>query len=288
MGFESRMDIWLRFDGYTPYRYNKILQRIHTENDFSKLISTYPKAEIGDAPKSLSKRYLIKNLRWLPGQNVQFIQNARETYEAGLRASSHIRPILYHYSWHSFFAFLMYTFMKFDGPAKGHGITVSKMERNEINLVFHPPRKKGFFQRTLDVMTILGYPLVFARWIPVVKEKEITFVENNISPFADVERINLGDIVTFDAKAYIDELTAKFKFKQGTKDLVDMNHCIMSFVMHLAASTITRYKPKVWTEILEGEREYESMILRGVRQAYGVYVYFVTQIHSHILKKYEV
>ena len=286
MTFESRMDIWLRFDKYTPYYYRKFLERLHSQNKYSSLVSRYAEKKDTDPPRPLSKKYLAKNRIWLSRQNVRFIENARETYEAGLRASSHIKPILYHYSWHSFLAFLMYTFMRFDGRARGHGITVTKMERNEINLDFHPFRKKGFFQRVLDTLTILGYPLAFARWIPILKEKDtLVFMENTISPFADIKRINLKDILTFNQHDYIREFMAKFESKHPrTHELANMNECVRSFITLFTASTITRYKPQVWSEILEGEREYESMSLTQVRDSYENYVYFVTQMHE-VLKK---
>ena len=281
------MDIWLRFDGYTPYYYYKVLEKRHSENKISKSISLYAKKKITDSPKSLSKSYLAKNGQWLSRQNVQFIENARETYEAGLRASSHIKPILYHYSWNSFLAFLMYTFLRFDGVAKGHGITVTKMQRDEINLEFHPFKRKGFFQRILDVLTVLGYPLAFARWMPVVdKNDNVIFVENNISSISNVKKMNLRDILTFNADNYIRNIKARARVKPDTdpQDLTLMNECIKNFIMLFTASTISRYKPHFWTEILEGEGEYESMLLTQVRNAYDFYVYFVTHVHSNILE----
>ena len=285
LGFESRSEIWLRFDGYTPYYYRKVLEGLHSENGRKKLIISYAQKKTTDQPKPLSRRYLAKNRASLSRQNVRFIENARETYEAGLSASNHIKPILYHYSWHSFLAFLMYTFMRFDGRAGGHGITVSKMEPHEINLEFHPFKKKGFFQRVLDVLTILEYPLAFAKWIPILEDRSITFVENSPSPFAGTERVNLKDIAAFDAKAYVLKVLEKFELPAHVmEEPIWMNDCIRSFIMHFAASTISRYKPQVWSKILEGEKEYESTILTKVRQGYENYGYFITQIHNRFLK----
>lgn len=281
------MNVWISFDGYTPFHYSKILERLHAENNFSKLISLYAEKKSVDSPKALSKEYLAKNRKWLSRQNVRFMENARETYDAGLRASSHIKPILYHYSWHSFLAFLMYTFLTFDGLAKGHGISVTKMKSNEINLEFHPFNKRGFFQRILDVLTVLGYPLAFARWIPIVeKNGNLTFEKNNISRIANAKRINLKDIVTFNSHDYIKNIRAKFKLKPETRAYFSsMNECIKGFIVLLTASTISRYKPHVWTEILEGEEEYESMLLKQVRRAYLGYFDFISHVHSHILEK---
>ena len=264
MAFESRMDIWPRFDKYTPYSYRKFLERLHSGNRYSVLISSYAEKKITDPPKPLSKRDISRTD--LSRQNVRFIENARETYETGLRVSSHVRPLLFHYSWHSFLAFLMYTILRFDGRAKGHGITVSKMERNEIKLEFHPVNKRGFFQRVLDTLTILGYPSAFARWIPVAEKNNILiFVENPLSPFAKVKRIDLKDIITFDERNYLEKLCAqKLPIKNIHKyDL--MEKCIRRFLVLFTASTITRYRPQICSDILAGEGEYESSILTEVR-----------------------
>jgi hypothetical protein len=283
MGFESRMDIWLRFNEYTPFNYLQRLVKFHSKNTFSELITMYNTLKIDDPLQPLTSHYLEQNKTWLPAQNIQFIKNSEETYEAGLRASTHLKPILYHYSWHSFLAFLMYSFLRFNGTAGGHGITVTTMQPEEITLEFHPFKRRGFFQRILDTLTILGYPLFFARWLPV-KQKDGTLEENNISSVASARRINLMDIMKFDMKTFGESLTKDKQVWLPNLDWVGwMNDCMKSFVMLHTASTISRYKPNVWAKILEGEKEYTSKVLTSVRHAYDGYVFFVTHVDSDIL-----
>lgn len=211
------------------------------------------------------------------------MENAKEIYEAGLKASNHVKPIMYHYSWHSFFAFLMYTFVRFDALSRGHGISVPKMESDEIILKFRPFEKRGFFQRILDVLTILGYPITIAQWILILeKNGDIRFVEN-ISPFAGIKRVNIRDLLTFKIDGYSIALREKFGdelFKHNLVDIENMNSCILSFVTLFAASTICRYRPSIWTKILEGEGKYESSVLTQTRLAYRFYDYFVPQIEA--------
>jgi len=126
--------------------------------------------------------------------------------------------------------------------------------------------KRGFFQRVLDTLTILGYPSAFARWIPVAEKNNILiFVENPLSPFAKVKRIDLKDIITFDERNYLEKLCAqKLPIKNIHKyDL--MEKCIRRFLVLFTASTITRYRPQICSDILAGEGEYESSILTEVR-----------------------
>jgi len=272
------MDIWPKFDKYTPYFYRQFLKRLHSGNRYSGLISSYAEEKITDPPKPLSKRDISRTE--LSRQNVRFIENARETYETGLRVSSHVRPLLFHYSWHSFLAFLMHTIMRFDGRAKGHGITVSMMERNEIKLEFHPFKKRGFFQRVLDTLTILGYPSAFARWIPIVeKNSNLIFVENTLSPFANIKRMDLKDIITFDERNYLEKLYAQELAIKNIHKYELMEKYVRRFLVLFTASTITRYRPQVWSDILAGEGEYESSILTEVRGAYDTYLDFVNHIH---------
>jgi len=277
-----------RFDRYTSHYYNKLLEKLHSRDHFFRLISSYQEKKHTDLPKPLTKEYLDQNREWLPRQNMQFIENAKEIYEAGLKASNHVKPILYHYSWHSFFAFLMYTFVRFDMLAGGHGISVPKMESNEIILEFHPFKKRGFFQRILDVLTILGYPITFARWILITeKNGDIRFVENNISPFANIERVNIRDLLKFKSDEYSKALREKFGddlFRHDFVEIGNMNSCIMSFVTLFVASNISRYRPSVWAKILEGEGKYESVVLTQTRLSYRFYVYFVGEIEARFLR----
>lgn len=281
MPFESSSEIWLSFDGYTPHYYNKLMEKLHSSDHLFRLLSAYQKKKPFDLPKLLTKKYLDKNRKWLPRQNIQFMENAKEIYEAGLKASNHVKPILYHYSWHSFFAFLMYTFVRFDELSRGHGISVPKMESDEIILEFHPFERRGFFQRILDVLTILGYPIMLAQWILILeKNGDIRFVEN-ISPFAGIKRVNIRDLLTFESDGYSIALREKFGdelFKHDLVDVENMNSCILSFATLFAASTICRYRPSVWAKILEGEGKYESSVLTQTRLAYRFYDYFVPQI----------
>lgn len=296
MVFENRADIWPKFEKYTAYSYFELLKKIHHQNAFSERIRLYNEKKRSDQSRPLSQGYIEENKEWLPVQNVRFMEDAKETYEAAMRASPHVKPILYHYSWHSFFAFLMYTFARYDSHAGGHGISVDIMSSEQVILEFHPFKKRGYFQRILDTLTILGYPLAFARWIPIEGEGQgVVFEENKASSIADRKEIDLIEIATFDAIGYMDRLWEKHECFQelgtptgryhGTR-FHWVNQWIIDFIMLFTASSIARYKPYVWHEILQGTIAYTSKILTKVRTAYEGYLDFVNYVYGDILERY--
>ena len=290
MAFESRHDLFLRFDDLTAFNCRKMMGAVKNAtvtrrvDVYSKLFSEKYR---GNVPLPLTEEYVARHSR----QNALFLEDARELDELALRASK-AKSTIYYYSWHSFLAFLVYTFLRYDEPSKRHGMSVKPMEVDEIGVKFDPRKSKGFIDRVLDLFTVLGYPMALAQKIPIIKKDHLEFKDNDISAirkrtlsFDEIDKFNIDEFLQKYSEQcersyqhHVPEIPS-FKYHSW------FNRCILGYVIMFISSNFERYRPHYWSSIKEGSSEFCSRVLVRTKQAYEDYGNFIMLVDDEILKR---
>jgi hypothetical protein len=155
--FETRLDIFDNFNNLTPFNCGKLMRTFVTASStqvlreaIDRYSNLFPQKIRGiKAPLPITEEYLNKQQDSLMRQNILFLETSKELYEMANRATK-AKATLYYYSWHSFLAFLMYTFLRFNDTSRGHGLRVKPMEVDKIGVTVYSRKKQGFFNRILD------------------------------------------------------------------------------------------------------------------------------------------
>ncbi len=291
MSFESRSDIFSRFNNLTAFNCEKVMRTIKNSiitervRQYSELFSKNTRGK--SVPLPLTEEYIANSL---PRQNVLFLEDSRELDELALRANK-AKSTLCYYSWHSFLAFLVYTFLKYDEPSKGHGMTVKPMEIDEIGVEIHSRDRKGFLNRVLDLFTILGYPIALAEKIPIIKKDHLEFRDNDIS-LIKKDHLSFNDINEFNIDEFLKKYSERCVRSHRIPEIPSSHHewfnkLILSYVVMFISSNFERYRPHFWSTINEGRNEFCSKVLERTRDAYEDYGYFIMLIDDDILKQYK-
>jgi len=292
MGFESRHDIFRRFDDLTSYNCEKMMRIVSSSvvtervRQFSEL---FPEGERGKSvPLPLTEEYIAQGLS---RQNALLLEDSRELDELALSANRAKSTICY-YSWHSFLAFLVYTFLRYDEPSRGHGMTVRPMEVDRIGVEFRPRERMGFLSRVLDLFTILGYPIALAEKIPVIRKDHLEFRGNGISAiredvlsFDEIDKFNIDDFLQKYSQQCERSYSHHIPEIPSSANYSWFNRCILSHVVMFISSNFERYRPHYWSNIKEGNSEFSSRVLVRTRQAHDDYGYFVMLVED-VLKPY--
>lgn len=227
---------------------------------YSHVIADYRKAT-GRTVKPVSEEYLTENAQ-VAEQNVVLLKNAIELWRTATRVSDSTAPILLHYSWHCFNAFMSYSMLRWEPEHAGsHGITPSFGESlKDMKIMI---KRDGLFQRLIDTWTILGAPLVFSRKWPIIENKEIVFVKGDTYLPDQKNEILVEQLLEFDSSRFEREVNSKryaqlvqCPFLSNSVQLP--NSFIQDYLTVFAVSSIARYRPVLWHQILRGETEGES------------------------------
>ena len=293
MGFASAREVFLRFNDLTAFNCEKITREAQ-KSVFSKRVAKYSKLFHKDkrgktVPRQLTKLFIDKNKRSFPRQNALFLEDSRELFELALNANR-AKSTLYYYSWHSFLAFLVYTFLRYDERSGGHGLTVKTMEVDQIEIEIKPRKSNGFFSRVLDLFTILGYPIALAEKIPVVKKDHVEFIDNSISSLRN-SPLSFDKILDFDINEFlenhrlIEERTTSHHIPQYPlrKDYEWINWCVLGYVVLFISSNFERYRPHFWSQIQEGRTEFSSKVLMRTKKAYLDFVTFLIFVDRNLI-----
>lgn len=190
-----------------------------------------------------------------------------ELCRAASRASEAVAPMLYHYSWHCFNSFLVYSFFWWEPQhTRSHGIQISLSDNiGDIEVKF---LDRGLFKRLIDTWTLLGASLAFSRVLPVYEDEEelekIVFVPNSFCILQDTNRLSLKQLLSYDSDEFEKDL-----HRSNLKGRIV--HCpfminsihlptkaLKNYLIVFVASSMARYRPNLWSSASKGETEEES------------------------------
>ena len=157
--------------------------------------------------------------------------------ETAKTAPLDVKPLLYHYAENSLFAFFVYSLSTYTQPhASSHGLNIKWSENiDEIEVVFN---STGFFSRILDT-----YSLCKARTHLSILELDSS--SNGFKPTSSKysilkqPSIPLLDIIQL--REQLGEQEDGYFY-----DIID-------FVLLFFASSLARYRPYLWIELMRGE-----------------------------------
>lgn len=243
----------------------------------------------------LLKREHINNDVELITRNVVLLKNSMELWNTAKNTSDAISPILFHYSFNCFNSFFVNSFFKWNPPrTHGHGVSPILPENVE-NMGIQIHKKNGLFPRILDLLTIVGVPLVFHNIIPKRNEDNIEFIENNnlyqdekgIIPLTSI--LNFNSLERYRNFEIRDEerIIPTFFTREGRIPIsARMNNILNSFLLIFLTSCIARYRPALWRSMLPGENKFHRDFMIKYNDAIYDYTIgengfgFMTQVYD--------
>ena len=222
-----------------PYSYRTIFKKINSEMNTSEhtiLCSKYrEKLENSfrnDVPK-IEKFSNYTHDDFL--RNVIFLKQAQNFRKFAKDAITEVKPLLLYYAESQFFAFFIYSIFHFDGPAKGHGLSMTGNSLKNIGIKF---QESGFFQRIVNTYSLLDASWIFS---PLeIKDK------NEIKKCENLYQITKKPTITLDK---LIELKDQCRPNYYGHDFDQLD-----FLFIFLASSLARYKPDLWHTIVNGDK----------------------------------
>lgn len=243
------------------YPYETIQSKIvRTFNPFANVVDHY--SEIAERSVQLLTEEYIREHPEVAEQNVALLRNAIELWKTGTRTSDAIAPILVHYSWYCFNSFFVYSFFKWEPQhSRSHGIGIElsdNLEDMKIRIF-----KDGLFRRIMDTWTIIGAPLAFSPFLPILRNNKLHFQPNDMNLLGNSNELSLRELMKFDPVDFEKELNSKRRNNVVVcpflaNSIYLPNRFLKSYLLLFAASSIARYRPILWHSVLKGKGEFES------------------------------
>jgi hypothetical protein len=247
---------------YTPYEYIVKNYRKVTKNQIYPMTEDY-----------------LDNTQ-VAEENVALLKNAIELWRNATQTTEAIAPILFHYSWHCFNSFFIYTFFSWKPEhSKSHGIYVSNFGDDVGKIKITIERKHGIFQRVLDTWSCLGVSLAFSVYLPMFKGHTIEFLTNPMPYFKETNCLELAQLLNFDPCKHERNYWKEF----GRENLVHNpfnyymgvpTRIVQNYLTLFVASSIARYRPILWSSILSGETEDKAAFALAYRKSLMIYTEF--------------
>ena len=253
-------------DSFYPYEYLVKNYRTRTNRQI------YP----------LTVEYLDDNPQ-VAEENVALLKNAIELWRSAAQTTDSIAPILFHYSWHCFNSFFVYTFFRWEPPhSASHGITVSNFtdSTDEIKITVSKDGN-GIFQKLVDAWTCLGGSLAFSAYLPIFEGEKIEFQPNQTYFLQKSNCLNLAQLLSFDP---VNDYERKYWYTFGKEKLVhnpslsnSMNvptRILQNYLVLFVASSVARYRPILWSSVLSGDTNSKVAFALSYRKALLIYAEF--------------
>lgn len=202
--------------------------------------------------------------------NVVFLRNSLELWEESKKVSDSIEPILFYYSWQQFAAFFIYTLFRWSEPSKGHGVACSfgDMDSNGVDAVLVEFRERGFFRRLVHTFVVLGHPTAFGQWVPLGSPHGLMFAENGVRSRIPIGRLKLVNIMDFSSREFARDFSEMYPNSYYGSHVDDH---LTDYLLTYVASSIARYRPKIWQDILAGRGRNEARFRLLVERAHERY-----------------
>jgi len=240
---------------YAPYRY---IVEHYSEKVRHKV---YP----------IEEEYIEENTE-VAEENVALLKNAIELWRVASRTSDAVAPILYHYSWHCFNSFFVYTLFRWESQhVQSHGIRISKwsddIENIEIQFL-----KQGIFQRLIDTWTLLGASSAFSPFLPISDDNKIDFIPNKYYLLKNSNYLSLNQLLSFNSGDFERTLYSELKEKLiNCPFLINSislpTDSLKSYLIIFIASSLARYRPILWNSVLTGKKPEQSTFAIHSRDA---------------------
>lgn len=259
---EEASKAWFSFEPLTLLYPYKMLQKqvVQAYAPYMKIAERYSKTT-KRAVRPVTGEYL-KDHPEIAEENVALLKNAMELWRAATRTSDAVAPMLYHYSWHCFNSFFIYTFFRWEPQhAKSHGVRIvfgDNLEDIKIQML-----KAGLFQRLIDTWTLIGVSLAFSPYLPMYQGNKLNFVPNNRYLLNQSNELSLEGLLTFNFTDF-----EKALYSDRRKELLNCpflinsiylpNSTLKSYLVLFVASSLARYRPILWHSILTGETPQQS------------------------------
>jgi len=257
---EDASKAWFFFEPLTLLYPYKILQKqvVEAYAPYVNIVDRYSKTA-KRAIGAVTDKYCKEHPK-VTEQNVALLKNAMELWRTAARTSDAVAPILYHYSWHCFNSFFIYTLFKWEPQhSKGHGVQPvlsDNLENVKIRIL-----KTGLFRRLIDTWTLLGVPLAFSPVLPMFQNGKLNFVRNDVYLLKRSNEVSLKQLLAFNPEDFENTL-----YSRDLKD--ELLHCtflinnislpnmtLKSYLMLFVTSSLARYRPVLWHSILTGKTE---------------------------------
>jgi len=153
----------------------------------------------------------------------------------------------------------------------GHGLSIDwgtgkNQSINSIKIELHD---KGFFHRLVDTFTILGHALAYSSWLPIhQKDRQVVFVKNSLESRIKTRKIGLPSLIEWNSKDFSIEFPSKFP-EEGVHS-AQFDGLLTDFLLLFTASTIARYRPQLWGEILDGNDEDAAKFNKRIKRVYDM------------------
>lgn len=260
-------------DAYAPYEHLAEQYRSVTKRE------VYP----------ITEEYLTENPE-VTEQNIALLKNAMELWRNASQTTAAIAPILFHYSWHCFNSFFAYTFFRWK-PQHGssHGIDIPSetmdADISNANIRVKEENKqgetKGLFQRLIDSWALLGTSPAFSGFVLKIVNSRIEFQPNELYLLKTTKRLSLKQLLDYDPvnnyeRAYWKIDSSKI-FAHNLAFSNSMNlptRILQSYLILFFASSVARYRPIVWSNILAGRTGDEVNFALSYRHALLTYAQF--------------
>lgn len=268
-GIEAATRAWLLYEPLTLLHSYEALQKsvIGAYAPYRDIVEHYSKTS-GRNVRPITYEYLEENPE-VAEQNVALLKNAMELWRAASQTSTAVAPMLYHYSWHCFNSFFIYTFFRWEPQhSRSHGIQAPPEDNIEDIKIRFLNRKDGLFQRLIDTWTLLGVHLAFSPFLPVCQKDKIKFVPNNRSLLNRSNKISLKQLLAFDSASFKRELDSDRREELLTchflvDSIEEPTEVIKGYLIVFVASNLARYRPILWNSVLVGKtREQSNLALR--------------------------
>jgi len=207
--------------------YQTLIDNFSTEKKHLKLF---------DWPRLLSDS-LINSNSFLINQTTLFSQGWYFG-ETAKTAPMDVKPLLYHYAENSLYAFFVYSLNSYIQPhASSHGMYIDWDEDvDKIKVTLKP---SGFFSRILDAYTLCKSKTHFS-----IFEFDISSNGFKISdsPYSTIKQptILLSDLI---------------RLREDLGENADgYLYDVIDFILLFFASSMARYRPNLWIELMRGEK----------------------------------
>jgi len=263
-GVDEANKAWRFYEHLTLLHSYEVLQKqaIDAYSPYKDIVERYSKTS-GRNIHPVTYEHLEKHPE-VAEQNVALLKNAMELWRMASQTSVAVAPILYHYSWHCFNSFFIYTFFRWEPQhSRSHGIRAPPKDNIEDVKIQFLKRKDGLFQRLIDTWILLGASLVFSPFLPVYKENEINFVPNDRYLVSNSNEISLKQLMNFNSANFEKELYSNLKERPLSPSFLINSaylptNTIKSYLVVFAASNLARYRPILWNSILIGKTREQS------------------------------
>lgn len=226
-----------------PSGYNEVIKSLQNNlksNNFHTHVKNYGDAKkaikLHDIPEVISDAR-IESKEFLSHQTTLYNQ-AKFFGETAKTAPLNVKPMLYHYAENSLFAFFVYSLISYVPPhVSSHGLRIDLT--NELGSCTIKLRNYGLFSRIIDCYSICKTTTHFSS---LEYKSSSNNYQKRDGEFSLIKEptLTLDDIISIRKKLG----------RQSDGYLYD----IIDFILLFFGSSLARYRPYLWEEILRGEK----------------------------------